>query len=77
MTNKTPFEADFSGEAVLEYGDADFIILKPGAYVLCHVTGEKIPLGELRYWNAEEQEAYLDSIAATKRWRELNVEVSK
>lgn len=69
-----PFDAEFTGEAVLEYGDAEFVILKPGAYVTCAVSGEHIPLGDLRYWNVDEQEAYKDSIAATARWRELNAE---
>jgi len=31
----TQFDKDFSGEAHLEYGDADFLIMKPGAYVTC------------------------------------------
>ncbi len=72
-----PFDAEFSGEAVLEYGDADFIILKPGAYVVCAVSGDQIPLAELRYWNVDEQEAYKDSLAATARWRELNAGLGK
>ncbi|MFS2318652.1 DUF2093 domain-containing protein [Maricaulis sp. D1M11] len=68
----TSFGAEFQGEAILEYGDSDFIILKPGAWVKCAVTGEKIALTELRYWNVDEQEAYRDSLVATDRWRELH-----
>ena len=71
MTDNS-FDAEFQGEAVLEYGDSDFIILKPGAYVKCAVSGDTIPLGELRYWNVHEQEAYKDSIIATARWRDLH-----
>ncbi len=70
----TSFDADFQGEAVLEFGDSDFIILKPGAFVNCAVTGDPIALGDLRYWNVDEQEAYKDSTIATARWRELNGE---
>ncbi len=62
------FDRDFTGEAKLDYGDADYVILTPGAYVTCAVTGEKIPLAKLRYWSAELQEAYRDAEAATKRW---------
>jgi len=62
------FDRDFTGEAKLDYGDADYVILVPGAYVSCAVTGEKIPLAKLRYWSAELQEAYRDVEAATKRW---------
>ena len=66
------FDRDFTGEAKLEYGDADYMILKPGSYVTCAVTEKKIPIARLRYWSAELQEAYVDAYAATKRWLELN-----
>ncbi len=69
-----PFEADFSGEAILEFGDSDFIILKPGAFVRCSVTGDPITLADLRYWSVDDQEAYRDSIVATRRWAEINGE---
>lgn len=68
----TAFDRDFSGEAHLEYGDADFLILKPGSYVKCAVSGDKIPVNQLKYWSAELQEAYRDGYAATQRWLELN-----
>lgn len=58
--------------AVLHYGDGDFAVLKPGQHVLCAVTGAKIPLAALRYWNPELQEAYAGPDVALKRWRELN-----
>ncbi|MBG0808991.1 DUF2093 domain-containing protein [Methylosinus sp. H3A] len=45
-------------EAEVEYRDGDFRIRRPGAYVRCAVTGEAIPLEELRYWNVDLQEAY-------------------
>lgn len=68
----TQFDKDFSGEAHLEYGDADFLIMKPGAYVTCAVTGARVALNDLRYWSAEHQEAYADADAATARWLQLN-----
>lgn len=68
----TAFDRDFTGEAMLEYGDADYLVLKPGSYVLCAVTGDKIPIKQLRYWSAELQEAYCDGYAAAQRWRQLN-----
>ena len=58
--------------AVLHYGDGDFAPLKPGRYVLCAVTGIKIPLQALRYWSPLLQEAYAGPAEATKRWRDLN-----
>ncbi|OAI31324.1 hypothetical protein A1351_05490 [Methylosinus sp. R-45379] len=45
-------------EAEVEYRDGDFRVRRPGAYVRCAVTGEPIPLEELRYWNVDLQEAY-------------------
>ncbi len=53
--------------ATLRYRSGDFEIIMPGAYVRCAVTGERIPLGELRYWSFERQEAYLNAEAATRR----------
>ena len=32
--------------------------LSAGDHVLCAVTGEAIPLDELRYWSVEKQEPY-------------------
>ncbi len=53
-------------EAIIEYGDGDFQILKPGAFVKCAVTGARIPLKALRYWNVDKQEPYADAAAAAK-----------
>ena len=58
-----------SGEAKLHYGSSDFTILEGGAYVLCAVTGEQIPLEELRYWNDDRQEAYKDAGAALEGFK--------
>ena len=52
------------GEAIVEYGDGEFTILKPGAFVRCAVTGAKIPLQVLKYWSVDKQEAYADAKAA-------------
>ena len=60
-------QEDFGGgEAVLEYRDAEFAILRPGGFVRCAVTGVKIPLNSLRYWNVDRQEAYADATASMK-----------
>ncbi|MDH4384551.1 MAG: DUF2093 domain-containing protein [Caulobacter sp.] len=58
--------------ARLHFGDGDFAILKPGLFVLCAVSGVKIPLEALRYWSPEQQEAYAGPAEALSRWRELN-----
>jgi hypothetical protein len=47
-----------NGEAQLQYLDGDFRVVSPGTYVTCAVTGERIPLDELKYWSVDRQEAY-------------------
>jgi len=58
--------------AELMFGSAQFKVLRAGAYVPCAVTGERIPLGELRYWSVTRQEAYASpeaSLEAERRAR--------
>ena len=59
------------GEAKLRYKDADVEVIVPGRFVVCAVTGRKIALEDLRYWNVDLQEAYFDADAANTRWRQL------
>ena len=54
-------------EAEVAYGDGEFRVIRPGAYVRCGVTGVPIPLESLRYWNVERQEAYADPQAKLAR----------
>ena len=56
-----------AGEALLEYGDGDFKVVRQGAYVRCAVTGQPIPIEELRYWNVDLQEAYAGPAAKLAR----------
>lgn len=60
------FPAD-NGEAKLRYGDGEYVVLTPGAYVVCAVTGQRIPLDELRYWSVARQEAYANAVVASER----------
>ena len=55
------------GEAVVEYLDGNLRVVKPGSYVRCAVTGERIPLDQLKYWSVERQEAYASPEAVLKR----------
>ena len=64
-------ESNFDADAAeLEYLDGEFHVVKPGAYVLCAVTGVKIPLEALRYWSVDLQEAYASPAIAVKRLKE-------
>lgn len=65
------YERDIGGEpATLKYLDGEYHIVAPGAYVVCAVTGTKIPLEGLRYWSVELQEPYAGPAAALKRMQE-------
>jgi hypothetical protein len=55
------------GEAVVEYLDSNLRLVKPGAYVRCAVTGQQIPLDQLKYWSVERQEAYASPEAVMMR----------
>lgn len=60
------FEGPGSGEARIRYLDADFQVISPGSHVRCAVTGEIIPLDELKYWSVARQEPYVDVHASVK-----------
>ncbi|HEY8697041.1 MAG TPA: DUF2093 domain-containing protein [Rhizomicrobium sp.] len=65
-------ERDFrpDGLAELEYLDGEYRILRPGAFVLCAVTGTHIPIEVLRYWSVDLQEAYAAPDIALKRFQD-------
>ena len=52
--------------AKLHYMAGTFRMLSSGDHVVCAVTGQKIPLDELRYWSIARQEAYADAEASVK-----------
>lgn len=57
--------------AKLIYGDGDFQVVRPGRYVVCAVSGVRIPLDALRYWNPITQEAFAGPKEALARWQDL------
>lgn len=50
--------------AQLHYGDGEYVVLKPGRFVVCAVSGRPIPIEALRYWSVERQEAYAGAAEA-------------
>ena len=44
--------------AKLEYLPNTFKVIEQGDHVICAVSGKKIPLDRLTYWNVDLQEAY-------------------
>lgn len=56
---------DIHGLAVLRYDTPHFDVVRPGQFVLCAVSGERIDLEDLKYWSARYQEAYRGPVEAT------------
>lgn len=61
------------GLADIEYLDGEYRIVKAGAFVICAVTGTRIPLDALRYWSVDLQEAYAAPAIALKRFQEAGL----
>ena len=53
--------------AKLKYLPNNFEIIENGDHVICAVSGKKIQLEKLSYWNVELQEAYFSYIEASKK----------
>ena len=57
--------------AKLKYLPNNFQVLENGDYVICAVSGKKINLDELTYWNVELQEAYFSYQEAFEKKEQL------
>ena len=55
----------FKKLAKIKYLPNNFEVIQDGDYVLCAVSGKKILLKDLTYWNVELQEAYFSYIEAS------------
>lgn len=66
------YEGPGAREARIRYLDGDFQVTSPGAFVRCAVTGESIPLDELKYWSVARQEAYVNATVSFQRELEAN-----
>ena len=57
--------------AKLKYLPNNFKIIEDGDHVICAISGKKILLENLTYWNVNEQEAYFSYVEASIK-REQN-----
>ena len=57
--------------AKLKYEPNTFEVLENGNHVICAVSGKKILLDKLTYWNVDLQEAYFSPKEAQIRFEEL------
>ena len=63
----------FKKLAKIKYLPNNYQILEEGDYVICAISGKKIPLEKLTYWNVELQEPYFSYVEASlKRDKEKN-----
>ena len=51
--------------AKLKYLPNNFSVLEAGDFVICAISGKKIMLENLTYWNVDKQEAYFSYIEAS------------
>tara|TARA_Y100001935_G_scaffold246689_1_gene241641 strand:- start:826 stop:1020 length:195 start_codon:yes stop_codon:yes gene_type:complete len=51
--------------AILKYLPNEFKIIEEGDHVICAISGKKILLENLSYWNVHEQEAYFSYVEAS------------
>ncbi len=61
----------FKKLAKLKYLPNNFEIIEVGDHVICAISGKKISLEKLNYWNVELQEAYYSYKEASEK-RENN-----
>lgn len=57
--------------ARIHFYPGSYRLLSAGDYVLCAVTGQQIPVNDLKYWNADLQEAYASPEIANRRFVSL------
>ncbi|WP_224701416.1 DUF2093 domain-containing protein [Devosia aquimaris] len=60
-------------EAQIRYLDGDYVVLKPGTFVRCAITGKPIPIDELFYWSVDRQEAYADAVVANEAFERFGL----
>ena len=61
----------FKKLAKIKYLPNNFEVIQDGDHVICAISGKKISLENLTYWNVEKQEAYFSYIEAANK-REKN-----
>ena len=62
----------FKKLAKINYLPNNYQIIDEGDHVICAISGKKIPLEKLTYWNVELQEPYFSYIEASLKRDEKN-----
>jgi hypothetical protein len=58
--------------ARIKYLPNNFEVIEEGDHVICAVSGKKIFIEKLNYWNVDLQEPYFSYIEASKKKEELD-----
>ena len=57
----------FKKLAKIKYLSNNFEIIENGDHVICSISGKKIPIENLTYWNVELQEPYFSYKEASQK----------
>ena len=60
----------FKKLAKIKYLPNNYEIIENGDHVICAISGKKIGLNELNYWNVDLQEPYYSYVEASKKREE-------
>ena len=60
----------FKKLAKIKYLPNNFQVIQDGDHVICGISGKKIALENLTYWNVELQEPYYSYVEASKKREE-------
>ena len=62
----------FKKLAKIKYLPNNFEVVQDGDHVICAISGKKISLKKLNYWNVKEQEAYFSYKEASLKREKKN-----
>ena len=57
--------------AKIKYQPNNFKVIQDGDHVMCAISGKKISIESLNYWNVELQEAYFSYVEASLKREKL------
>ena len=60
-------------KAKLKFKNNSFEVVEKGDYVLCAISGKKIPLENLSYWNVDLQEAYFSPLEVKESLKKIKI----
>ena len=56
----------FKKLAKIKYLPNNFEVIERGDHVICSISGKKIPLENLNYWNVDTQEPFFSYVEASQ-----------